>query len=38
MFGVLPKFLDEAEAKENEELGLAGLGGEDGPSAVMFTS
>ena len=27
------KLLDEAEAKENEELGLAGPGGEAGPSA-----
>jgi len=27
------KLLDDAEAKENEELGLAGPGGEDGPSA-----
>lgn len=27
------KLLDEAEAKDNEELGLAGPGGEAGPSA-----
>jgi pre-mRNA-splicing factor CDC5/CEF1 len=27
------KLLDEAEAKENEELGLAGPGGEAGPSS-----
>lgn len=27
------KLLDEAEAKENEELGLSGPGGEAGPSA-----
>lgn len=27
------KLLDEAEAKENEEMGLAGPGGEAGPSA-----
>lgn len=27
------KLLDEAEAKENEELGFAGPGGEAGPSA-----
>lgn len=27
------KLLDDAETKENEELGLAGPGGEDGPSA-----
>jgi pre-mRNA-splicing factor CDC5/CEF1 len=27
------KLLDEAEAKENEELGLTGPGGEAGPSA-----
>ncbi len=33
MFGTLPKLLDEAEAKENEELGLAGPSGDSGPSA-----